>query len=368
MSPTATERPDPFIKTSPGDLITSDLVNEIQIKTLEEIAKQVAAGVAGVKRVEHADDSDQLEGKTAQELSDEIVRRAMAALPSRTGYKVVYKRLHPGEPASIRHDLAAYPLVDIYQLADFPAVVSADEVQSLEHVHWYLYHRTEMKIRNPEQGGDKLITIEESRGPVFKHTFQSMLDLYGVEAPGQSTLGDVVNEFWKALFSDPNDQFDETAYANSPWFDRCCGDRRTVESLKRGGEWNDLFLKVMPVKTLNILEPRAPLPVLVEHYNLSELGLWWMEGTGGSGGARDGIVKVVDSELLTERELAKRDLGDTPEKVMELTGVEATATATTSVRERLSRTAQAGLENRFFGQAGAGARHEELRVMVLLKV
>lgn len=281
MSDTATgQKLPPFRATSPGDLITADLVNGIQVDTREEIAREIRKAVAGVTEVDRARDAAKLEGKTLKELADDIVRRALEAIPRHTNYRVVYKRLLPGEPAVIKHGLKAYPLTDVYQLGHFPVVSSADAVQTVENAYWYLYHRTEMKIRRPRVEGEPSsdstpVTIEESRPPVFKHTFQSMLDLYGVRYTEQSTLGDVVNEFWKALFADPNDAFDETTFANSPWFDRCCGDRRTVESLKRGGEWNDLYLKVMPLRTINS-ELLAPAGVLVEHYNLDELGLWWV--------------------------------------------------------------------------------------------
>lgn len=350
MSVTDTET-TPFRQTSPGDLITAELLNDIQVQTKEEIARQVAKGVAAVKEVDRARDSAKLEGKTAQELADEIVRRAMAVLPKLSRYKVVYKRLHPGEPASIRHELAAYPLVDVYQLAAFPAVISADEQQSVEQVHWYLYHRTEMKIRNPDPqpGADRLITIEESRGPVFKHTFQSMLDLYEVRFTEQSTLGDVVNEFWKALFKDPNDQFDETAFGNSPWFDRCCGDRRTVESLKRGGEWNDLYLKVMPMKTLNLGEARLPLPMLVEHYNLDEVGLWWMGGGEDQPPRAQELRTMMEGDMVATQVVARPNLAELSPALVEKVG------------QRL-------LQGVTGQDDGAAPQPDELRVMVLLKV
>jgi hypothetical protein len=268
----------PYRQTSPGDLITADLFNDVQVMTREEIAAKVAEGVAGVKEVDRARDAGKLGGKTGQEWADDIVERAMKALPRLTNYRVVYKRLMPGETAIIEHGLRAYPVVDLYQLGDFEVVSSADDMLTVETVSWYLYHRTEMKIRRPKDSpaGPPLVTIEESRGPVFKHTFQSMLDLYEVRYTEQSTLGDVVNEFWKKIFSDPNDPFDETTYANSPWMDRCCGDRRTVESLRRGGEWNDLYLKVEPRKTVNAAGGTLPLPVRVEHYDLQTVGLTWM--------------------------------------------------------------------------------------------
>jgi hypothetical protein len=282
MSDTATgQKPPPFRATSPGDLITADLVNGIQVDTREEIAREIRKAVAGVTEVDRARDAAKLEGKTLKELIDEIVRLALQAVPQQTRYRCVYKRIQHGEPAVIRHGLNAAPLVDVYELRDFEVVASADRMETVERVLWYLYHRTELKIRRPRESGrwpgqGELVTIEESRGPVFKLPFHEQLKLHDVPYNEQSTLGDVINEFWKKLFSDPNDLFDETAYANSPWCDRCCGDRRTVESLKRGGEWNDLFLKVVPVKGVNPPFPLAPPGVLVEHYDLDSLGLWWL--------------------------------------------------------------------------------------------
>ncbi|HVG45518.1 MAG TPA: hypothetical protein VM890_12325 [Longimicrobium sp.] len=271
----------PFVPTAPGDLITADLLNDIQVKTREEIARKVAAGVAGVKKVESADNAAKLEGKTADELEQDIIRRALERVSLQSGYKRIYKRLPLGDPAFVRHDMHAAPLVDVYELRDFEVVASADGVETVERVLWYLYHRTEMRIRRPRDadripGQGELVTIEESRGPVFKYRFEDMLKLHGAKYGPQSTLGDVVNEFWKALFSDPNDSFDETSFANSPWFDRCCGDRRTVESLVRGGEWNDLYLKMVPLKGVNPPALLAPPGVLVEHYDMDSLGLWWL--------------------------------------------------------------------------------------------
>ncbi|MFL5542113.1 MAG: hypothetical protein ACJ8J0_24215 [Longimicrobiaceae bacterium] len=268
----------PYEPTSPGDLITADLFNRVQVRTQEDILAQLRKAIDALKEVERAGSAAKLEGKTAQQLSDEIIARALREVPQRTGYRMVFRRLRWNEPSIVKHGLKAFPLVDVCQLKAFEVVSSADQMQTVERVNWFLYHRTEMKIRAPRPAGatgtPELVTIEESRGPVFKHTFQSMLDLFGLkygdEYTDQSTLGDVVNEFWKKLFSDPNDQFEEPSFANSPWMDRCCGDRRTVESLKRGGEWNDLFLKVVPQ---NIVYAAGKIMARVDHYNLDELGV-----------------------------------------------------------------------------------------------
>jgi hypothetical protein len=226
--------------------------------------------------VDRAKSADTLGQKTEADLTRDIVEALKALVPGLTGHKVVYKRLQPDEPAVIEHGLGSYPVVDVCELERFPVVGSADGQQWYDRVHFFLYHRTEMKIRRPEDappGTPALITIEESRGPAFKQRFEDVLLQYGVKYDGQTALGDVVNEFWKKLFSGLNDVFDETSFTNSPWFDRCCGDRRTVESLKRGGEWDDLYLKAVPRKTINSIAPIWPLGVEVLHYDRNRVGL-----------------------------------------------------------------------------------------------
>jgi hypothetical protein len=269
----------PYEPTSPGDLITAELFNRIQVRTQQDIAEKVKDAVAKHQYVDRARNADALGQKTAEELTDDIVEKLKALVPGLTGHRVVFKRLQPDEPALIEHNLGGYPVVDVCELVRFPVVGSADGRQWYDRVHWFLYHRTEMKIRRPEEFPVEdppvpaLITIEDSRGPAFKQRFEDVLLQYGVKYDGQTALGDVVNEFWKKLFSGLNDPFDESSFTNSPWFDRCCGDRRTVESLKRGGEWDDLYLKVVPRKTLNSVAPVWPLGVEVVHYDRNRLGL-----------------------------------------------------------------------------------------------
>ena len=43
--------------------------------------------------------------------------------------------------------------------------------------------------------------------------------------------------------------FDDDQYGHSLWFDKCCGDERTVDNL--GADFDNIWLKMMPRKTLN---------------------------------------------------------------------------------------------------------------------
>jgi hypothetical protein len=359
----------PYEPTSPGDLITAELFNRIQVRTQEDIARQVAAAVSRHQYVDRARNADALNDRTAAQLTDDIVEKLKALVPGLTGHRVVYKRLQPDEPAIIEHKLGGYPVVDVCELDRFPVVASTDGKQWYENVHWFLYHRTEMKIRRPEgapAGTPALVTIEESRGPAFKQRFEDVLLQYGVKYDGQTALGDVVNEFWKNLFSGLNDAFDETSFANSPWFDRCCGDRRTVESLLRGGEWNDLYLKVVPRKTINSVAPVYPLGVEVVHYDQNRLGLIRADFARLTGAGVEEVFKSVDRDkdgtatVIGSEEKVERTLRD---------GVQAAGSADGADE----RTVESIV--RTVGRAAADAAAErghpepdELFLMVVLKV
>src|SRR5262249_17492989 len=73
--------------------------------------------------------------------------------------------------------------------------------------------------------------------------------LYGVELRDDATLDDVETEFWQKFNQDPNDHFDDDQYFHSPWFDRCCGERRTVKQLAR--DWDDIYFQMRPRLTVN---------------------------------------------------------------------------------------------------------------------
>ena len=141
-----------------------------------------------------------------------------------------------------------------------------------------------------EGGDNESIVIEETDGPIFRTPWSKMLDMLEVEYTASSSLGDLETEFWTAMFSDPNDQFDPDDYCHSPWFERCCREERTVESLKEKGDWDELWLKMIPRKTVNLaFQPGAdeqrvmPLPVNAGHLSHDTVGLAYLsEDLGGA--------------------------------------------------------------------------------------
>lgn len=272
----------PYITRNPGDLITAEDWNEMQRKIKEDIANRVKDAIEKLDKVPNADNAAKLENKTADELSAEILEKARQELPTRTGYRMLFKRLKTGEEKVIEHGLKAAPLVDVYQLDYFPVVCSEDEEKLCMWVNFYLYHSSEKKLRPPTSGGNP-IEIESIDSHPYKIKFSDLLSLYQVKYTETSTLADVENEFWKALFAAPNDEFDDDQYCHSPWFDKCCCDLKTVEDLKKRGDWDDIWFQMRPRKTINYSfatateSTPAPTQIQIAHFDFDSLGIKLLE-------------------------------------------------------------------------------------------
>ncbi len=283
-------QPTPYVPRDPGDLITAGDWNEVQVDVKKDIADQVKTAVDQIKKVkvEQAGDADTLGGKTPQQIEDEITNRIFEKLPARTGYRMLFKRLKTQEEKVIKHGLKAFPLVDVYQLDYFKVVCAKGETKEEEtpaQVNFYLYHTSERRIRVP---GTPTVTvdIEPPDTQPYRIPFADMLALYKVSYTDTTTLDDLETDFWTAFFADPNDQFDPDQYCHSPWFEKCCGEQRSVKQLKDRGDWDDIWLKMEPTKTAIYLKPKPPeitgTPgalslIQVAHHDFDTLGLTLLE-------------------------------------------------------------------------------------------
>lgn len=278
--------PDPYVKTAPGDLITAQLINGMQALIRQDIADQIKKAVDSIKAVDRAGDSAKLGGKTPKELEDEIIQKALAEIPKRTGYQMLFKRLTKDNEKVIEHKLKACPLVEAYELDYFPVICATGEESDDRreaYVNFYLYHSSENRF----QAKDGVVfEIEPTDGRhAFGMHFETMLDLYHVPYTDQSSLEDVETEFWKALFQRPNDEFDEDQYCHSPWFEKCCGEQRTVATLKNRGNWNDIMFQMRPRKVIRVPKtpkdafsdltplPSAQADIQVVHYDFDTIGV-----------------------------------------------------------------------------------------------
>jgi hypothetical protein len=279
----STEAHELYIKRNPGDLVTADDWNDVQRKIKDDINQQVTTAIGNIKQVPEAKNALTLQGQSADELSAAILEQARQELPKRTGYQRIFKRLRRGDENIVEHKLGGCPLVDVYQLDTIAVVSSEDDQKEAGIVYFFLYHSSERRIKPPAQQGQPSgpgIEIEPTGGVPFRIAFSDMLAYYNVKYTDSSTLEDLETEFWEAFLAKPNDDFDDDEYAHSPWFDRCCGERRTVADLKSRGDWDELWFKVVPRKTINRsgINVGEPFNIEVAHYDFNKLGIKFESG------------------------------------------------------------------------------------------
>lgn len=241
---------DPYVPANPGDLITAEMWNQMQLKIKADITTTVEKEIEEITEVEHAGDAAKLDGKTARDLADEIVERALRELAQKSGYRRIHTVLRVGALRTIEHSLGLAPLVDIYRLEYFPVVYREDDQTYLSWATFYLRHSSESRIRFSPPAPAKAVSVEleGSSGPAFKLKFSDLLERYRVEYDDDSSLDDLETEFWQAFLASPNEGFEDNQYGHSPWFERCCKEKTTVKQLKRAGDWDELWLQMMPYK------------------------------------------------------------------------------------------------------------------------
>lgn len=262
----------PYVPASPGDLITSEDWNAMQRQIRRDIVETSQKEAQKITHVQAADNAGKLEGKSLADLTDEVVRRAVAEVRAQSGYMQVFAVLRVGEPKVIQHNFHLSPLTDVYGLPYFPVLCSEDGQATAMWVNFYLYHSSEKRLRNPDPAGTpRHFDIEPQRGQAFRIPFKDLLSRYRIDYDDDSSISDVETELWDRLFAPPNDRFHDDQYGHSPWFDRCCREEKRVGDLKRHDDWNELWVQLRPRKTINYTAatpvPPAPVNVQVEHYD-----------------------------------------------------------------------------------------------------
>ena len=278
----ATTTQTPYIPQTPGDLITAANWNQVQVDIKADIAAQIATAIKGVTSVDHAKDADTLDGQTADQLTDAILEKAEQILPFRTGYLRTFNRLVKGTEKIIKHNLKTLPLVDVYQLDYFQAVAARGENENEPvWVNFFLYHTGERTISVKVGGTTVKAIIEAQDHAPFRIRFFDMLALYKVKYTDTTTVDDLETDFWTAFSGAPNDQYDVDQFCHSPWFEKCCGEQRSVKDLKERGDWEDIWFKMVPRRTINYPTPSAadpdpavaPTQIEVAHHDFDTLGI-----------------------------------------------------------------------------------------------
>ena len=167
-----------------------------------------------------------------------------------------------GTEKIIKHNLKTLPLVDVYQLDYFQAVAGRGENDNEPvWVNFFLYHTGERTISVKVGGTTVKAIIEAQDHTPFRIRFADMLALYKVKYTDSTTLDDLETDFWTAFSGAPNDQYDVDQFCHSPWFEKCCcGEQRSVKELKERGDWEDIWFKMVPRRTINYPTPvpRSP--------------------------------------------------------------------------------------------------------------
>lgn len=302
----------PYVEFKPGQLIAAEVMNDMQCQIREDITTQSQAAVDKIIQVPGAKDSEKLEGQSLQEISQAIINQAISQMTQRSGYMRLYKKLAVGKEMVIEHGLQNAPLVDAYQLDYFRVVAAEDDYKYITWVNFFIYHTSEKRIRFVPEGatGPESVEIEPTEGQAYRIPFKELLTRYGVKYSDESSLGDLETEFWDALFAAPNDRFDDNQYAHSPWFDRCCRDERTVRSLKQKGDWDSLWVKVVPRRTENYPSPAiqegqalptpAPTQLQVTHFDLNRMGITLLRNPVYAKEVADGLTAEQREDALNE--------------------------------------------------------------------
>jgi hypothetical protein len=270
----------PYIDHKPGDLITADDWLRLQNLIQGDITKKVGDAVEAITNVATADDAAKLGGLSVDDLAQKILEYVERQLPKRTGYLNVFRKLKVGTESVIDHKLGSWPLVTVFQLDYFQVVAAEDDHVFTALATFYLHHKSEAKIRYRDESTPtaalQTVSIDPD-GHQYHIPWKHMLELYRVGMPDDATLDEVESEFWQKFNAAPNDTFDDDQYYHSPWFDRCCGERRTVKQLAR--DWDDIYFEMRPRLTLNYTptntQPVKPAPtqVQVAQYDMESVGL-----------------------------------------------------------------------------------------------
>jgi len=257
-----------YIQRKAGDPWTVEDFHELQKLIKQDIDGSIATAIDGLHQVDKAGDAEKFGGATPDDYAKALVERVLAQLPKRTGYLMAFRVLKVGKTSVLAHRLGAFPLTDLYFLDYFRVIASEDEHVFETFTTFYLYHSSESKIRfRPEETPSApsiSVEIDPPEPPPYRIPFQRMLELYKVEYTGESSLGDVENEFWTAFLAEPNDRFDDDQYCHSPWFDRCCRENRSVRQLKQRKEWDDLWFQVRPKRAEYLRDFHQPTTLPAE--------------------------------------------------------------------------------------------------------
>jgi hypothetical protein len=233
--------PQPYIEAHPGELITAQAWNEVQVDIKKDIADEIEEAKEDIRHtgVDKAKDADEFAGKTPTEWTDELDQRYAPKTHDHEGQTVRRRYIKQFTPdvneALLVHELGQFPLVDLYKL--LPVTTAGDQKYAACKILFFASHADadELGLRV------RVYRDRALRGIVFEHLAAEI----GLEYTDDSSIADVIDDFWTQFMVDPNDEIE---HCQTDWIDDCCEKNRTVGELKRAGDWDDLYIALNPQK------------------------------------------------------------------------------------------------------------------------
>lgn len=239
-----TEQTRPYVEHHPGDLIAAETLNQVQMDIRDDISRQIAVAKDDIRHtgVDKAKDADMFDGSTQTDFVQSLDTRYAPKVhghEGQTAYRRYIKEFDVDAGTTrilLKHDLGGYPLVDIYELLPVAAPTTGTGGKPCKLFFYY-------GAKDAEQFG-LLIRVGKDRARLGIG-FEELLRELAVAYNDNTVVEDVLNDLQEKLWENPND---ELTFCTSPWVDECCGERRTVGDLKRGGQWDDLRVALRPRK------------------------------------------------------------------------------------------------------------------------
>jgi hypothetical protein len=237
-----TAQPAPYIPHDPGDLITAEDWNQMQVKIKEDIAGQIEDAKEDITHtgVDRADNADKFDQKTPKAWVDELDKRYALQGHDHEGITAYRRFIKEFTPATrsvlLHHKLGRFPLVDVYELLPVVGKAGVDGYMDCKLLFYY----------SPADADDYglWVTVYRDRVPLGL-PFERVLTELQVQYEDDDTIEDVLNDMWATFMKDPNDKL---KFCTAPWIDDCCERHRTVKDLKVADQWNDLYLAIKPRK------------------------------------------------------------------------------------------------------------------------
>ncbi|HEV2757451.1 MAG TPA: hypothetical protein VG318_16930 [Actinomycetota bacterium] len=245
---------DPYIPRNPGDPITAEDWNALQVQVKEHISACVDAAKEEIRKsgVERADNSDKFATRSDTEWEQRLDERYAGKSHEHEGpsvYRRYIKRFEGKEgmrEVFLEHGIGRFPLVDLYQL---DTVTDVSPHESCKVLFYYGHADRDRYSLDVAYGRD-----EHQLGL----RFEALLQELGVRYDGDDSISDVVQDMWTAFAKDPNDEIE---HCQTDWIEGCCRENRTVDELKRADQWEDLYVAIKPRKceyTCQVVATGAP--------------------------------------------------------------------------------------------------------------